>query len=105
MRAVEPAGSIRDSMREVVSRAHELLDCMGREASRKYGASMERVRSNIQHAGDRFGGYGRSGSCRLRRAARIADDAVHEYAWTSTGTAFVLGAVTGGVVALLLLRR
>jgi ElaB/YqjD/DUF883 family membrane-anchored ribosome-binding protein len=92
-------------MREVLLRAQELLDSMRREAASKYGASVARVRSNVQHAGDRIGDYGRSGSHRLRRAARLADDTVHEHPWTSTGTAFVLGAVAGAVVALLLMRR
>jgi len=105
MRTEEVTSSIRETMREVLSGARDLLDSLGKESSRRYGEGVDRLRSNIDRASESLGDYGRAKTNRLRDAARYADDTVHEYAWTSSGAAFVLGAVTGAVLTVVLLRR
>jgi ElaB/YqjD/DUF883 family membrane-anchored ribosome-binding protein len=101
----ESSGSIRDTVRDLVSGAEDLLDSLGKEGARRYGSGLQRIRSNLDSVRANLGDYSRSRGRRLRHAARYANDTVHEHPWTSSGSAFVLGAIVGAIVACLMMRR
>jgi ElaB/YqjD/DUF883 family membrane-anchored ribosome-binding protein len=83
----------------VMEDINSLIGAAGNKVDGEVGAIRERLRERLEDTRRRIGDLQHEGIERTRRAARHADEYVHEHPWHAVGVAAALGLVVGVLIA------
>jgi ElaB/YqjD/DUF883 family membrane-anchored ribosome-binding protein len=98
-----PAESTREqlaaSLRELVTESEELVKHIQRTGGEQLQGARDRFETTLAHARDELESMQDNALRRARRAARVADQTVHEHPYASMGAAAAVGALIGMLIS------
>lgn len=93
------------SLRQIASRADELIEAVRKEGGGHYQASIRRLERQLRRTRANLDELEESMRRRARTAIRAVDRAAHDHPYAAAGSSALLGAAIGVLIGLALTRR
>jgi ElaB/YqjD/DUF883 family membrane-anchored ribosome-binding protein len=101
--ATTPEHDVRDrlasSLQELVDDAEALLKSAQHNGSEQFAAARDKVQTRLRHARSELAALEDAASYNVRRAARVADTAMHDHPYAAAGLAAGVGVLIGMLIS------
>jgi ElaB/YqjD/DUF883 family membrane-anchored ribosome-binding protein len=93
------------SLRQIASRADDLIEAVRKEGGERYHASIRRLERQLRRTQADLDELEESMRRRARSAVRAVDRAAHDHPYAAAGGSALLGAAIGVLIGIALARR